>query len=134
MEIEGSDSEKNKGEKNRYSPIIHLNDYERKLLLQCAGKFQLNKYFESLDTIKIEMHEKFIQMSKLFKDFGYARSANTLGHQYLPLKRQAMERMSLFYVKRRGVKPRKVDYIFAYLFPKYFEGLGLDMNELMADV
>ncbi|XP_072375828.1 uncharacterized protein [Diabrotica undecimpunctata] len=46
---------------------------------------------------------------------------------------QAMSRMKSYYIQRCAVRPRNVDYIFANLFPKHFEELSLDMNELMAD-
>ncbi|XP_028130660.1 uncharacterized protein LOC114326470 [Diabrotica virgifera virgifera] len=133
MELEGKDSEENKREKRRNKKKQDLSDDERKLLLQCASKFQLHKYYESIDNIKGTMNAKWIQCSEIFKDKGYERTAEKLGNQYQPLKLQAIKSMSTFYVQRCGVKPTKLDYLFAYLFPKYFDDLRLNMDELMAD-
>ncbi|CAG9830675.1 unnamed protein product [Diabrotica balteata] len=110
-----------------------LSDDEKKLLLQCVSKFQLHKYYESVYTIKAAINDKWTQLSKIFKVKGYERPAEKLANNYLPLKFQAMSNINNFYIHRSSVRPRKLDYIFAYLFPKYFENLSLDMNELMAD-
>ncbi|XP_072380295.1 uncharacterized protein [Diabrotica undecimpunctata] len=110
-----------------------LSGDEKKLLLQCVSKFQLHKYYESIYTIKAAINDKWTQLSKIFKEKGYERPAEKLANNYLPLKIQAMSNINSFYVQRNSVRPRKLDYIFAYLFPKYFENLSLDMNELMAD-
>ncbi|XP_050503333.1 uncharacterized protein LOC114326478 [Diabrotica virgifera virgifera] len=129
-----SDSEPE--EVNRYKKFKHcsaISEDERKLLLQCVSKFQLHKYYEYTPAIKAEINEKWIQFSEILKDKGYDRATEKLGNQYLSLKKQAIRSISIFYGHRRGEKPTKIDYLFAYLFPKYFEKVGLDMNELMAD-
>ncbi|CAG9830674.1 unnamed protein product [Diabrotica balteata] len=110
-----------------------LCDNEKILLLQYVSKLQLNKYYESVDTIKNALDNKWYEVSKIFKENGYSRAAAKLGGYFVSMRVEAMSRMKRYYIQRSAVRPRNVDYLFANLFPKHFEELSLDMNELMAD-
>ncbi|XP_072381241.1 uncharacterized protein [Diabrotica undecimpunctata] len=130
------DSEKNIVEgkcQNKRKFKTSLCDNEKILLLQYVSKLQLNKYYESVNTIKNALDNKWYEVSKIFKENGYNRATAKLGGYFVSMRVQAMSRMKSYYIQRCAVRPRNVDYIFANLFPKHFEELSLDMNELMAD-
>ncbi|XP_050503330.1 uncharacterized protein LOC126882422 [Diabrotica virgifera virgifera] len=110
-----------------------IKDDENIVLLHYVRKLQLYKYYESVDTIQKELTNKLMDVMRIFKKEGCNRGSVELEKFFLNMRYDSMWRFKSYYIQKSAARPTKEDYILANLFPKFYESVGFDMSQLMAD-